>query len=51
MTDEERWPFGKPVNRETEAQAKLVPVPGRPHWWTDGKGGEPKYIEPPRKVP
>jgi len=22
------------------------PVPGRPHWFTDGKGGAPYYVEP-----
>lgn len=43
MSDQ-RFPLGEPVNRPKPPER--VPVPGRPHWFTDGKGGQPFYVEP-----
>ncbi len=41
---EHRYPLGTPLNRPQPPER--VPVPGRPHWFTDGKGGAPYYVEP-----
>ena len=44
MTPDPRWPLGEPLNRAQPPKA--VPAPGRPNWFTDGKGGAPFYVDP-----
>lgn len=38
------YPLGQPVNRQSAPER--VPVPGRPNWYSNGRGGEPFYVEP-----
>jgi hypothetical protein len=50
VTHDPRYPLGKPTNRP-EPAPDLVPIPGRPNWYTPRKGGEPVYKEPPPPPP
>lgn len=43
MTDAERFPLGKPINRKTEPD--LTPQTGRPGWFRDRKNLE-VFIDP-----
>ncbi len=43
------FPLGVPINRT--APPECVPVPGRPNWFTNGKGGAPYYVEPEKPKP
>ncbi len=38
------FPLGAPIGRTTAPTR--VPVPGRPNWFTNGRGGEAFYVEP-----
>lgn len=42
------YPLGQPVNRSDKPQP--VPVPGRPNWFTLGRGA-PYYVEPEKPKP